>query len=315
MANRDNEKILSLRNQASMCLDDLVAQVTNSALAGELRIFSDDVMKLKPGFAFDMKQAKELKSAAELTLKQYTAGTVHDDELIRFMSDARVILQGKNLMNGGRQMGILDKAKQIADKVLHGEEIKKQQSIDKMEQLYKETCEQILASEKEMERCIRESRGMSPDSMTYRNNERAYMSAKNKIVLLRKQEGNLRKVLDEADRRKMIETYNDVLKTAGKNAGVVLGDEESFSKVIAEVEVRNESLTGAIENMASMGTGLFEQEEDASRTSNEFGAAMAADERRRATMMSAGMTEGEIDASEKAGQSEFADLVGKDPEQ
>ena len=54
MADRENEKIISYRNQTSMCLDDLVALVSNGALAGELRIFSDDVMKLKPGFAFEL---------------------------------------------------------------------------------------------------------------------------------------------------------------------------------------------------------------------------------------------------------------------
>ena len=310
MAKNENEKILSCRNRTSMCLDDLVAQVNNSTLANELRIFSDDVMKLKPGFAFDMKQARELKTATELALKQYIGGAGRDDDLIRYMADARTILQGKNIMNGGRQMGILDKVKQVADKVLRGNEIKKQQSIDAMEKLYKETCEQILASEKEMERCIRESRGASPDSMIYRNNERAYMNARNKIVMLRKQEGEIRKILDAADRRRMIETYNNVLKMAEKNADILIGDEASFSKMIAEAEVRGESLAKSIESTEMLGAGLFEEGEESPKASNAFDEAMAEDERRRAMMMSAGISESDTDARETTLKPEFPDAAG-----
>ena len=316
MADKENEKILGYRNQTSMLLDDLVALVRDDTLAGELRVFSSDVMELKPGFAFGLKQAKELKDLTERTLRQYAARAIRDDDLIRYSSEARMVLQGEDLTNGGRHMGLLDKAKQTADKMLHGKEIKKQQNIDQMEKMYRETCEKIMACEQEMTRCVQESRGLSPDSMKYRNNERSYMNAKNNMILLRKSEAQIRKLLDETDRRKMIEDYNKLLKGAGKIAGDVLGDEKSFSEVIASVEVYGEKLSSSVENMAMMGTDLFEMnEEDNARADNPFKAEVAAEERRYATMASAGVSEDDLKQAAEPQNSEFASLVGSEDNQ
>lgn len=316
MADRDNERILGYRNQTSILLDDLVALVRDDALAGDLRVFSNDVMELKPGFAFGMKQARELKELTERTLKQYASHTIRDDDLIRYSSEARMVLQGEDLTKGEKHMGLLNKTKQTVEKMLHGKEIKKQQNIDQMEQMYKETCEQIMTCEQEMTRCVQESRGLSPDSMQYRNNERSYMSAKNKMVLLRKSEAQIRKLLDETDRRKMIEEYNNLLKGAGKIANVVLGDEKSFGEVIASVEVYGEKLSSSVENMSMMGTDLFETDENENdQKDNPFKAEVAAEERRYATMASAGVTEEDLKKTMDTPETEFANLVGSEENQ
>ncbi len=288
MAGKENEKILALRNQASIFLDDLTALVRDDTLAENLRAFSGSVMELKPGFAFGLKQAGELKSMAERTLKQYASRAIGDDELIRFVSEAKMAIRGESLANGGKKMGFLDKAKQAAAGVLGGKDARRRQEIDRMEQLYRETCNEILACEQEMSRCVQESRGVSPDSITYRNNERSYMNAKNKVILLRKQEAQIRKVLDEADRRKMIEDYEKKISETGKITGIVLGDEQSFGYKVARAQVNEEKVDAAVESSGHVGEELFTGG-PSTHKDPDFEAQVAAEEYRHMTMERAGV--------------------------
>ena len=306
MENKEKEQILKFRNRTSILLDDLVSLVRNETLAGDLRVFNDLVMGMVPGIAFGLRQAKQLKELTERVLNQYASNAIRDDDLIRYSTDARMIMKGQSVMNGGNQMSLFDK-------VFHGKEIKRQEKLNQMRRRYQELCEDILACEKEKERCIRESRGASPDSMTYRNNERAYMAAKNKIILLQKQEDMLRKALDEAEKM-------EVLRKAAKDSTEIshltdelLGDEKNVSKDIATWETHKEKMTNAAENLGLMTSDVFAMDETlGTRTDNEFGLMMAEDERRQAAFMSAGVSENDMKQERTEARSEFADLVGSD---
>lgn len=308
MAKNDNEKIVSFRNQASILLDDLIALVRDDTLAGNLRVFNNEVMEKKPGsIGFDLKQARELKELTERTLKQYASRAIRDDDLIRYSSEARMILQANKFKppEVPNIMGFIKKL--FPDKIA-----RERENLNQLKAQYQEVCQDILACEKEKERCIRESRGASPDSMTYRNNERAFMAAKNKIILLQKTEASLSKMIDEREKAILVMTEAERSKELGKYANLELG-EKDLGKGIATLEVNKEKMEAAAEHASLMTSDLFTADESlGARTDSEFGAAMAADERRRATMMDAGISEGEMDTVESASHSEFASLVDGD---
>ena len=302
MANSEQERILSLRNQTSMLLDDLVALVTDSALAAELRNFSNEVMEKKPGIAFTMRQARELKEITERALRQYASGAIRDEDLVQLPMKAQTILQGQSLMNGGKQMGLLDK-------VFHGKEIARKENLDQLERQYRNVCEDILNCEKEMARCVEESRGVSPNSMTYRDHERTYMADERKLQLLQKQEGILRKTLDEAGRMEEILQFEKSMAAIQKATNIVLGGENSFRKAIAKAELNTEKVKGTVERFSELGNELYESDEsETSRTSNSFGAKVAEEERRYNQLENEGRA-GFGEKEKEEPRSTFASLV------
>ncbi len=306
MEDREYNKIIKSRNEASIMLDDLVALIRNSTLANDLRLFSDEVMELKPGFAFTMRQADALKNLTAQTLKQYKSHAISDDELMNYQSKAQLILQGKNQMNGGRQMGIKDKIGEI----VHGKEIKKQKKVDELQQRFDNVRNQIVFCEQEMKRCVKESKGLAPDSMKYRDNERTFVANKNKLVLLRKQEEMLQRTLDEVVRRDTIKEFSGAQEEISKAADVVLGNVKETEMFVANIEVGGEKLKYALDQSEGLGTNLFEEEEITSaKTDSGFGTLVAAEERKQTSMESAGMTQEEIDKIDEEAKSEFAAFV------
>ena len=303
MEDKDYKRIVRYRNEASITLDDLVALIRNSTLANDLRLFSDEVMELKPGFAFTLKQAQDLKNLTSQTLKQYKSHVIGDDELMSYHSKAQMILQGKEQMNGGRQMGILNK-------IIHGKEIKRQTKVDDLQQRFSTVRNQIMTCEQEMNRCVKESRGLAPDSMKYRDNERNYVANKNKLILLRKQEEMLQRTLDEVVRRDTIKEFSGTQEAISKAANVVLGDIKETEMFVAGIEVGSEKIRNTLDQSEGLGTNLFEEEEAAAaRTDSGFGALVAAEERKQTSMESAGMTQEEIQKIDEEARSEFASIV------
>ena len=306
MAKNDNEKILAFRNQASILLDDLIALVRDDTLAGNLRAFNGEVMEKKPGsIGFDLKQARALKELTEQTLRQYASHTIRDDDLIRYSSEARMILQVNILRKEEKKMSFIKKL--FPDKIE-----KEKENLTQLKAQHQEVLQDILACEKEKERCIRESRGASPDSMTYRNNERAYMAAKNKIILLQKTESSLSKMIDEKEKAIMIRTEAERSKKIDKVVSTPING-KGLEQGIATLEVNKEKMDAMVEQAGLMTADIFAEDPSLNtRTDSEFGAAMAADERRRATMMDAGFSESEMEKAENTAHSEFADMVSSD---
>lgn len=311
MINKDNYKILCLRNKASLCLDDLVALIVNSTIAFDLRLFSGEVMELTPGFTFTLQQAKALKKLTEDTLRQYETHRINDDDLLKYLSEARTIVKGENLKSGGIDMNFVSK-------LIHRKEIEKQASLDKMEHDYKDICSKILACEENMSRLVEASKGQSPDSSVYRSNERAYNNAKNQLVLLKKQEAVLSKALDEAGRIQLIKDFNKQQKEIARMTGIVLGDEKGLSSILAEAELRNEQISETVERIDGFGSSLLKDIEDslsAPKTDSEFGAKVASSERRHTMLELNGAADEESSAVPAESKSEFASLVSSADDQ
>ena len=277
MFSHDNEKILRLRNETSLCLDDLVALVINSALALRLREFSDEIMEMTPGFAFSLKQAKALRDLTADTLKQYASHTIRDVDLMNYFSNARAVLKDEQISNGGNKMG-------LKDLLFHGKERRQQESMNEVERQYKEICEQILACEETMERCMDAADGHSPDSMVYRNSEREYSRAENELTMLRQQEVNLSKALEVAGRIELVRRFRDREKRIAQSIQSLLGNSADQERALAEIEQATGQIEGKLSETANYGDEVFRKAEEAassSRTDSNFGAKMAARERRK----------------------------------
>lgn len=276
MANKDNYRILLLRNEVSLCLDDLVSLVVNSTLASQLRTFSSEVMELTPGFTFNMKKAVNLRDLTRKTLKQYAAHSITDVDLMNYFSEAHNIIKGETLQSGGSHMGIFDK-------LLHGKEIKQKENLDKLEREYQDVCNQIAACRERMATCVAQCKGQDPTSRIYRDSERAWSSAKNELTLLEKQEAQLRQGLDTAREMFMIKDYAEKQKEFGKTIGSVLGDSKKSSLYVADAELQTSKIDGQLDSFSGLGDTLFQSMSESTRapiTNSEFGAQVAAEEHR-----------------------------------
>jgi len=307
MINKDDYRILQLRNETSLCLDDLVALVVNSTLAYQLRAFSGEVMELTPGFTFNMKQATKLRDLTSKTLKQYRANAIGDVELMNYQSDAHTILKGETLQIGGNQMSFLKG-------IFQGKEDKKKAALDKLERDYQEVCSKISACEEKMELCVRDSSGQRPDSAAYRNNERTYFSAKNELSLLKKQEVQLRKALDEAGRIELVKRFAEQEKQIAQKIGVVFGNDKEREEMLARAELSSERIADTTSKVEGFGSTLFSEADayaNSASTNSEFGAMVAASERRQSMMDSFGAAVARASEEPAAPQSEFAARVAE----
>lgn len=302
---KDNNDILLLRNDASLYIDDLVAWVVNSSLAMELRIFSSEIMELKPGFAFSYKQAKKLMTLSRRTLKQYQCHVIGDDKLMDFLNDAKSILKGNEQVNRRNDtMGIINK-------LLHGKELKKQQALDSVERDYKEVCNQIMNCEEEKKRCIDACANLQRDSITYRENARMYKNADNKLILLRKKEQALSQILTEANRVSLIEDFNKWESEVTGNAGILIHSEKDMAMLTTAAEMKQESLNNKLSQSSSIGEGLFTPGEETVLPDSDFDAQVAAVERRKTTMEIAGIEVPELEKASPEIKDEFDALVEK----
>lgn len=309
MYSKNDGKITLLRNEASIFIDDLVALVVNSAVAYQLREFSSEVMEQTPGFTFNLSQAKNLRDLARKTYKQYKAGDITDVDLMSFPPEARTILKGdsETLQNGGKQMGIFNK-------LLHGKEIKKQEAVAKTENEYQAVCKDIMTCQEKMDRCIKESRGQAPDSAVYRNNERVYSTEKKRMTLLRQKEATLRKILQDADRIKLIEEFGEWQASLATDTAMIFGNEKDLDKLMIKAQMqsdRNSELASRYENF---GEDLFtsaEETAEASRASDEFSSQVAAEERRQTLRDFADVPEEAMSQTVADPADEFSALVSE----
>lgn len=301
MAGGEKDRILQLRNQTSLKLDDLAALVVNSALFLDLRFFSEEIMELKPGFAFTLKQAEALKNLTEKVFSQYKKKAVGDSGLMNYLADAKSILRDEAKANGGGQMSFLTD-------LFHRGEIRKKEEQAKLERDYKALWGEILSCEREMAQCITESKGCAPDSMVYRSNERKYSIAKKKLALLRKQEKQMNDVIEQTTLINLIEEYGKVERELANKTGILFGSDESREKALATAETDENKVNQGISAVRDYGGSLFESpEEETARPSSEFSAKVAASERRDAMMETSG--EAEPEGETAGGSSEFDRLV------
>lgn len=305
MAGNENDRILRLRNETSLYLDDLVALVVNSSLSFDLRLFSGEIMEMRPGFAFSLKQAKTLRDMTQKILEQYRAQAIQDSDLMNYLSNAKMILKnGEQKNEGGKQMSIFNK-------LLHGKEIKQQETLEKLEQSYKDICEKILSCENDMARCIENARGCAPESLTYRNNERIYNNASNKLKLLTKQEKQMREILERAEQVSLVKDFKEQQEELKQVMGIVLGSGESMSRVIAEINNNDDKIKEKLSGFEELDVMMAEEPEETVRHESEFGVQVASSERRRELMNAAGVTEEEVKAAQAQSEqkSEFGKLV------
>lgn len=299
MAVNDNDRILRLRNEASLYLDDLVALVINSSLALELRLFSEEIMEMKPGFAFSLKQARSLRDESKKTLKQYQASPISDGEMMSRLADARSILKNDEIENGGNLMGFFDR-------LAHGKKLKQQETIRDLEKRQESICKQIEDCENDMTRRVDACVGLDPNSTAYRNNMHAYNTARDKLKLLRQQETQCRTLISDANRKEMMEDHLEQQKALANMAGTALGSEKERDRTVAELEIITDKLDNVIDSAKAYGNEAFARaEKAAARTSSDFDAKVAARERHKATVEMAGERLSERETAPEANLSEF----------
>ncbi len=300
MENKNYRKIIKYRNDASIVLDDLIVLIRNGILANDFRLFSKEIMGLTPGFAFTLRQARALKTLFRMALKQYRNHEISDEKLMNYHDKAQMILQGKEKTNGGRYMAIISN-------LIHWKENKQKKNMEELKKQLENIRRQMNTCSKEMERSVTESRGMSPDSMRYRDNERNYVTNKKRLTMLRNQEEMLLRTLDEVDRREIIKEISDAQEAINKATGVVLGNVKETERFIANIEVGGEKIRSTLDQSEELGTGLFEENEStALRTDSGFGALVAAEERKHAVMENAGISHEAIEKINEEVKSEFA---------
>lgn len=295
MYSKDDYRILQLRNEASLYLDDLVALVTNSTVADQLRSFSLEVMALTPGFTFGQKQARELRTLTEKQYRLYKAGQLTDVDLMNYQKEANAILKGDSIQNGGKQVGFFDK-------LLHGKEIRREEALKVMERDLQEALSKIQACEEKMKHCIAESKGHSPDSAVYRNNERTWRAENERLKLLNMQTAQLFKTLGEADRVRMIREHGEQIKRMNESLKDALGGEKELARLQAEVEMQSDKLESSSTRFENFGESIFTsaQESQQVSTSSEFGAQVAAEERRQNVLDFSALAAGEAPMTESA---------------
>lgn len=270
----NKEKILLIRNETSLYLDDLTALVVNSALAGTLRDLSRDVEEMTPDFIVDVKQIKQLKKLTKDRLEQYGAGSIGDGELSNFVTDARKIMKGEKLsVSGGKIMSFIKE-------MFKGKEQKSREAQVKLEQRYEEICGKMLECQRKMANCLEECKGVSPDSMVYRKNERIYNDAKNQFAVYQKARKQLEGALDVASRARILKDYDEAQKEINSIIGVAIGNDDDLAKLIAQIEVREERNNDKIGMNMNLGDEIFNTAGLDADTNSAFGAALAAQDRR-----------------------------------
>ena len=274
MANReDNYKILCLRNEASRSIDDLTAEVINSALAQELRQLSQEVIEQTPGFIFNMKGALTLRDLSARTLRQYRARQITDVDLMQFCADTQSIFSG-SYETPGFQAGI--QPGQIIYQITHRKEIRQKENMEALEKKYREVSDKILARETEMNHCVQASVHCPPDSQAYRDNERAYTNAQNHVTLLKKQQQIIEQALEAADREKLVKEFARQQDEISRMADAVLGRQSDYERVVAKAQMQGEQLNERLQSAAETGAELFRQQPKAApATDSEFGAKVA----------------------------------------
>lgn len=198
--------------------------------------------------------------------------------------------------------------------IFQGKEDKKKAALDKLERDYQEVCAKITACEEKMELCIRESSGQRPDSAAYRNNERAYNSAKNEVSLLKKQEVQLRKALDEAGRIELVKQFAEQEKQIAQKIGVVFGNDKEREEMLARAELHSDRIADTTGKVEGFGNALFAEADEyanSAATNSEFGAMVAASERRQSMMDGFGAAVAKASEEPAAPQSEFAARVAE----
>ena len=306
MAGKDDYEILCVRNYISLCIDDLAALAINSTLAFDLRQFSAEVMNLHPGFAFSLKQAKALKKATETTLGQYRKHIINDGDVMNYIANARTILMGNQMEMGGSQMGFLHR-------ITHRKEIEKQQSRQELDRQYAEVLRQIEECEAMKNSSIKAASGYDRNSAIYRQSEREYKKAKDKLILLNKQESKLRESLEAIDRVHDLETFRKQQDTIIRATETALGSDEDVVRTVARVDQGSSKHSQKMSNMRDYTDSMFvENEDEAFRPDDDFSAAVAGEDRRKAAKESAGAAFSDQHGQSSDSASEFFSLVNAD---
>ena len=291
MRNKENEVIIQKRNKAALYVDDLVALIKNSILASEVRDFSKEIMELTPNFAFGHKKANALLKLARETYKQYLLHEISDDDVLGVCTKARMMIEQNEMMNGGQKMNISEKI----DRIIHGKKYKQETKLMELNIEYDKVVREIDECKEKMDRCVKNSQGHEPGSIIYRNNERNYKAAENKMALLKKTEKMLEKAIDEAIRIKQIETFSKATEDIARATNFVLGTDKELDETITKTDINMEKTGKKVDSSTSLGKHLFENvEEERALTDSDFGARVAEAERRQATLENAGVSIDEL---------------------
>ena len=249
MRNKENEVIIQMRNKAALYVDDLVALIRNSTLASEVRAFSKEIMELTPNFAFGHKQAKALLKLARETHKLYLSHEISDDKVLGFCTRAQMMIQQNDMMNGGHRMSISEKL----DRIIHGKKYKQETKLIEMKSEYDKVVREIEECKEKMNRCIKNSLNHEPSSITYRNNERDYKAAQNKMTLLKKTANMLVKAIDEAERIRQLQTFSKAAEEIARATNLVLGSDKELDETVTRTDISMENAGKKVNNSTSYG--------------------------------------------------------------
>lgn len=295
MRNKENEVIIQMRNKAALYVDDLVSLIRNSTLASEVRAFSKEIMELTPNFAFGHKQAKALLKLACETQKLYSLHEISDDKVLEFCTKARMMVQQNDMMNGGQRMSMYEKI----DRIIHGKKYKQETKLIEMKSEYDKVIREIEECKEKMSRCVKNSLNHEPSSITYRENERDYKAAENKMTLLKKTANMLVKAIDEAERIKQLKRFSEAAEEIARATSFVLGPDKELDETVTKTDINIEHTDKKIDSSTSYGRHLFEDiEEERAMTDSDFGAKVAEAERRKATIENAGVSISDLDTQE-----------------
>ncbi len=279
MYDKKEYETLLARNQISLMLDDMAAMTPGSSLAYDLREFSGEIMQIEPGFVFNLDQAKALRKRTDEAYKDMKQRGVNEVELMNYLSEARNILKGENIPNGGNRMGFFRK-------IFNSKEIKQQESRETLELQYKEVCAKVMNCEQVMQRAIEKGAGHAKDSMVYRDSAREYSNAKNQLTLLRKQQEHLDALLTKINQIDTVKTFNktqEIINNAGYTA---MGNEKDNDMALTKATLNMEKMKDSIEDISLFGQELYDSAEMTSlpHVDSEFDAQVAKQEVRRAAV-------------------------------
>ncbi len=310
MYSKDDYKILELRNATSLCLDDLVALVINSALANDIRELSGKVMGMTPGFTFDHRRAKNLRELTIKNYKRYKDKEITDVDLMNYKREADAILRGDEAQIGGKKM------KFFAD--LGKDSLTKQrEAVANLERNYRKVSAEIDRCKEKMKRCVAESKGHAPESAIYRDNELTWKIENKRLTMLNKDANDLSRTLEEAKSMLLLLERDEEVKTRNRQMNAAFGDPNKISKVKARYEEEELRRKATLEVYGSVSNSVFSDmaETEEVQTDSEFGAQVAAEERRQTILDFAGVVEEETEVQETAANDAFAAQVnGKDVE-
>ncbi len=318
MRQKEEYAALLLRNKISLLLDDLCAETTDSALAQDVRALSAQVMEQNPELTFTPKLAKSLMELTQRSIRQYKTAAEPNVAIMEYLDDARAILAGRQIENGGGSMSWLFKwigglfkgkeAKRIEELAKKAQAVKDLQG--KIDKVYSE----MQQLEREMDAYIRSCKGQPQDSIIFRENHRKWVGARQRLASKKQQYDELEKSLTAIDISDIATEHAKALEDIARQAGKAIENPEDLERLAAGAELAQQETGQRVDAVLGIAQAVLAHPSESEMSSDpEFVRLVAEQERRDAIAQMAGLetpapATGAIDP-------EFARLVSDAPDE